>query len=124
MIWKEQWTAQVEKIGLTSNVVFPTFPFGELLTLFAYYFMHAKSLQACPTLQSHGAHQAPPSIRFSRQESWSRLPSPPPGDLPDTEIKPASLIIHRVSDAIQTSHPLSSPSPPAPNPSQHQSLFQ
>ena len=29
-----------------------------------------------------------------------------------------------VSDAIQPSHPLSSPSPPAPNPSQHQSLFQ
>ena len=32
--------------------------------------------------------------------------------------------IHRVGDAIQLSHPLSSPSPPAPNPSQHQSLFQ
>ena len=32
--------------------------------------------------------------------------------------------VHRVSDAIQLSHPLSSPSPPAPNPSQHQSLFQ
>ena len=32
--------------------------------------------------------------------------------------------VHRVSDAISPSHPLSSPSPPAPNPSQHQSLFQ
>ena len=33
--------------------------------------------------------------------------------------------VHRVGDAIQLSHePLSSPSPPAPNPSQHQSLFQ
>ena len=32
--------------------------------------------------------------------------------------------VHRVSDAIQPSHPLSSPSPPAPNPSQHQRLFQ
>ena len=32
--------------------------------------------------------------------------------------------IHRVSDAIQPSHPLSYPSPPAPTPSQHQSLFQ
>ena len=28
--------------------------------------------------------------------------------------------VHQVSDAIQPSHPLSSPSPPAPNPSQHQ----
>ena len=32
--------------------------------------------------------------------------------------------VHRVSDAIQPSHTLLSPSPPAPNPSQHQSLFQ
>ena len=32
--------------------------------------------------------------------------------------------VHRVGDAIQPSHPLSSPFPPAPNPSQHQSLFQ
>ena len=32
--------------------------------------------------------------------------------------------VHQVGDAIQPSHPPSSPSPPAPNPSQHQSLFQ
>ena len=32
--------------------------------------------------------------------------------------------VHRINDAIQPSHPLSSPFPPAPNPSQHQSLFQ
>ena len=32
--------------------------------------------------------------------------------------------VYRVGDAIQPSHPLSSPFPPAPNPSQHQSLFQ
>ena len=32
--------------------------------------------------------------------------------------------VHPVGDAIQPSHPLSSPSPPAPNPSQHQGLFQ
>ena len=32
--------------------------------------------------------------------------------------------VHQVSDAIQPSHPRSSPSPPAPNPSQWQSLFQ
>ena len=31
--------------------------------------------------------------------------------------------VHRVGDAIQPSHPLLSPSPPAPNPSQQQSLF-
>ena len=32
--------------------------------------------------------------------------------------------VHQISDAIQPSHPLSSPSPPAPNPSQHQGVFQ
>ena len=32
--------------------------------------------------------------------------------------------VHQVGDAIQSSHPLSSPSPPALNPSQHQGLFQ
>ena len=32
--------------------------------------------------------------------------------------------VHRVGDAIQPSHPLLSPSPPAPSPSQHQGLFQ
>ena len=33
-------------------------------------------------------------------------------------------LVHRVGDTIQPSYPLSSPSPPAPNPSQHQGLFQ
>ena len=36
------------------------------------------------------AHQAPPSMRFSRQEYWSELPFPFPGDLPDPGIKPRS----------------------------------
>ena len=33
------------------------------------------------------AHQAPPSMGFSRQEYWSRLPFPSPGDLPDPGIE-------------------------------------
>ena len=36
------------------------------------------------------AHQAPLSMEFSRQEYWSGLPLPPPEDLPDSGIKPAS----------------------------------
>ena len=35
-------------------------------------------------------HQAPLSMGFSRQEDWSGLPCPPPGDLPDSGIEPAS----------------------------------
>ena len=154
------------------------------------------------------AHKAPLSVGFSRQEYWSGLPGPPPGDLLDPGFEPMCLKsptlahgffttsttweaqcasstlykysttciildviysknisifssvqfssvaqscpilcdpmnhsmpglpvhhqlleftqthVHPVGDAIQPSHPLSSPSPPAPNPSQHQGLFQ
>ena len=44
------------------------------------------------------AYQAPPSMGFSRQEYWSGLPLPSPGDLPDPGIKtafPASSFIGR-----------------------------
>ena len=47
-------------------------------------------VQACATLWTAG-HQAPVSMGFSRQEHWSGLPCPPPGDLPDPEIEPTSL---------------------------------
>ena len=36
------------------------------------------------------AHQAPPSMEFSRQEYWSVLPFPSPGDLPDPGSEPRS----------------------------------
>ena len=62
--------------------------------------------QLCPTLCDHVNHNMP-GLPVHHQ-----LP-----EFTETHV-------HRVSDAIQPSHPLSSPSPPAPNPSQHQGLFQ
>ena len=74
------------------------------------------------------AHQPPLSMKFSRQEYWSGLPCPPPGDLPTPGIKPmfpavqadslpseppgarcsAKLCLHAASDLIQTENaPLS-----------------
>ena len=55
--------------------------------------MHTKSLQSCLTLCDLWtvAHQAPPSMGLSRQEYWSGLPRPPPGDLPNPGIEPKSL---------------------------------
>ena len=38
------------------------------------------------------AHQAPLPTGFSRQEHWSGLPCPPPGDLPDPGTEPVSLM--------------------------------
>ena len=51
------------------------------------------------------AYQAPPSIGFSRQEYWSGLPFPSPGDLPDPGIKPRSPAFQ--ADAL-TSEPRAS----------------
>ena len=48
------------------------------------------SLQLFATLWTE-ACQAPLSMEFSRQESWSGLPCPPPGGLPDPGIEPGSL---------------------------------
>ena len=62
--------------------------------------------QTCPTLCDPMNHSTP-GLRVHHQ-------------LPEF----TQTHVHRVGDAIQPSHPLSSPSPPAPNPSQHQSLFQ
>ena len=62
--------------------------------------------QSCPTLRD------PMNRRTSGLPVHHQLP-----DFTQTHV-------HRIGDAIQPSHPLSSPSSPAPNPSQHQSLFQ
>ena len=62
--------------------------------------------QSCPTL-CHSMNRSTPGLPVHHQ-------------LPEF----TQTYVHRVGDAIQPSHPLSSPSPPAPNPSQHQSLFQ
>ena len=43
------------------------------------------------------AYQAPPSVRFSRQEYWSELPFPSPGELPDPGIKPKSPALQKDS---------------------------
>ena len=48
--------------------------------------------QSCLTLSDPmtAAYQAPPPMGFSRQEYWSRLPFPFPGDLPNPGIEPGS----------------------------------
>ena len=49
------------------------------------------------------AHQAPPPVGFSRQEYWSGLPFPSPGDLPDPEIEPRSPALQ--ADALTSEPP-------------------
>ena len=54
--------------------------------------MHAKLLSRVGLFATPWtvAHQAPPSMGFSRQEYWSGLPFSSPGDLPDPGIEPGS----------------------------------
>ena len=99
-----------------------------------------KSLQSCPTLcdpMDCIALQAPLSMGFSRQEYWSRLPCPPPGDLPEPGIEPVSpalaggfftsepsvqfsSVSHSVvSDSLRP-HESQHARPPCPSPTPHQ----
>ena len=78
--------------------------FKHFLTSMAVQF--SSVAQSCPTL-CNPMNRSTPGVPVHRQ-------------LPEF----TQTHVHRVSDAIQPSHPLSSPCPPAPNPSQHQSLFQ
>ena len=58
------------------------------------YFSESESVSRSVVSDSEtpwtAAHQAPLSMEFSRQEYWSGLPFPSPGDFPNTGIKPGS----------------------------------
>ena len=47
------------------------------------------------------AYPAPLSMGFSKQEYWSGLPCPPPGDLPDPRMKPSSLMSPTLADGLE-----------------------
>ena len=59
--------------------------------------------ESCLTLVIPWTHQVPLSMGFSRQEYWSGLPFPSPGDLPDSGIKPWSRALQ--ADSLPTALP-------------------
>ena len=67
--------------------------------------MKVKSLSRVPLFVTPWtvAYQAPPSMGFSRQECWSGLPFPSPGDLPDPGIEPGSPALR--ADALLSEPP-------------------
>ena len=73
--------------------------------------MSAKSLQLCLTLCDpvDCSPQAPLSMGFSRQEYWSGLPCPPPGDPPDPEIEAESLMSPVLTGGFFTTEPHGKP---------------
>ena len=119
--------------------------FSTSLIISSVQFSHSvmsNSLQACESQHTRPPCPSPTSGVYSNSCPLSRWCHPAisssvvlfsscPQSLPASESFPMSQLpelaqthVHRVSDVIQPSHPLSSSSPPAPNPSQHQGLFQ
>ena len=96
-----RWKRRVEKAGLTLNI-----QKTKIMAIWPHSVQFSSVAQSCPTL-CDPMNRSMPGL-------------PVHHELPEF----TQTHVHRVSDAIQPSHPLSSPSPPAPNPSQHQSLFQ
>ena len=107
LAWRIPWTEDPgglqsmgsQRIGHNS-VIFTFFHFSSPSVQFS------SVAQSCPTL-CDPMNRSTPGLPVHRQ-------------LPEF----TQIHVHQVRDAIQPSHPLLSPSPPAPNPSQHQSLFQ
>ena len=79
------------------------------------YFWQCYRLLSCSGVSSSAtpwtvACQAPGSTEFSRQEYWSGLPFPTPGDLPDQGIKPKSLASPALAGRIFITAPSAKPS--------------
>ncbi|CAI9169360.1 unnamed protein product [Rangifer tarandus platyrhynchus] len=82
-------TGYWDKENLTQRIV----SWGvNLVTRYVKSESESEVAQSSPTLCDPWtvAHQAPLSMGFSRQEYWSGLPFPSPGDLPDPGIEPGS----------------------------------
>ena len=128
------------KQGKTSKIL-PTLSEMNPCTQTYVYQHHFTSPQNCitpttfPLPQPKIVHSSPGSCLFSSVQFSSVAQSCPTLCDPTNRSTPGLPVhhqlpeftqthVHRVSDAIQPSHPLLSPSPPAPSPSQHQSLLQ
>ena len=71
------------------------------MLMYACVLSHFSHVQFFVTLWTV-AHQAPLSRGFPRQEYWSGLPCPPPGDLPNSGIEPVSLTSAALADKFFT----------------------
>ena len=102
----QQWKHQIPITSSLETYYLPLFLLGCLPLLTEISVQFSSVAQSCPTL-CNPMNRTTPGLPVHHK-------------LPEF----TQTHIHRVSNAIQPSHPLSSPSSPAPNPSQHQSLFQ
>ena len=95
---------ELNGVGLVFHNILAFYHLWRFISSFIYQF--SSVAQSCPTLCDPMNHSIPGLPVHHQLLEFTQS------------------CVHWVSDAIQPSHPWSSPSPPAPNPSQHQGLFQ
>ena len=83
--WLRDWT----QVSCVAGRFFTIQTTREALLLLLLLLSRFSHVQLCATPWT-AAHQASPSLGFSRQKHWSGLPFPSPGDLPDSGIEPRS----------------------------------
>ena len=86
------WTKDMNNIAPNKIYKWPKSTWKDFQHLWSsrlYVLNHFSPVRFCVILWTV-AHHTPLSMGFSRQEYWSGLPCPPPGDLPDPGIEPAS----------------------------------
>ena len=95
--WRIPWTEGPDRLHLWSQEEFTFISQYCKVTMWRVL----SHLQLCSIVDCRPIfHQAPLSIGFSRQEYWSRLPFPPPGDLLDTKLKSSSLVCPAVAGGL------------------------
>ena len=88
--WNEQILDQQKSQSKIQQVLYKRSIEGGTEKIFSFLWQYSVKLLSCVRVFATPwtiAHQAPPSVEFSRQEYWSGLPFPSPGDLPDPGIK-------------------------------------
>ena len=114
-LWATFWNTSISVWLLMSEVHWPLFSLSHLAEsvgvshccpLHTACVLHCVQVFATPWTV---AHQAPLSMGFPRQESWSGSPFPPPGDLPDPWIEPVSPVFPAVAGRFFTTEPPGKP---------------
>ena len=130
MLFSEHFWGEVERYKLYRRLVSEWLNEEQCSCLSSYFWIWRSTFWIYPIPLNFSILPQLSSVRFSSvTQSCPTLCDPLNYSMPGLPVHHqlpefTRTHIHRVSDAIQPSHPPSSPSPSAPNPSQHQSLFQ
>ena len=116
--WKDISCSKIWRIKIVKRLFYPKQCTNLMQCLSKYLWHFSQNYNKQPSVQFSSVAQSCPSLCSPMNRSTPGLP------VHHQLLEFTQTHVHRVSDAIQPSHPLSSTSPPAPNFSQQQTLFQ